>query len=455
MSVGFDVQPLSCQFSEIPQTLESSKRTKPIPLNVQTAFVSTQSGQQSNGGSLIFQLNSANGYIKPGSMYLKCRITLVGSGGAVGGDTVVTWGNGCRNASSIIERFNVSCGSLIESINYYGSSYVPTLLLHTSNQSFVQGDDAILETNKRTVATALNAGGNANANSLLDVANGQNATNQVVDVCIPLYSNLFNNEIGYPLCLMQQNTVIQLDLAVLGRALYVSRANAYTDYQVSNAFLVYDLIQPSAEYIMMEKQKLAQGQMFQIPFVSALASAYQKAGTTTNINWGVGLSSLLGVTYSCLANPSTLTDPKYLTADATITLATGGSLGGNSNFRVFLDSIQKNAVVIDTIPVAYAEMQKVFGILGDVTRTSANGGIVTAVTASDFTTSAYNYATYYFVGGFNTTKVNETMALTGSAVNNLQIILDTAGNGATVVNVLAWHQRILTVSADGSASILL
>jgi hypothetical protein len=132
-----------------------------------------------------------------------------------------------------------------------------------------------------------------------------------------------------------------------------------------------------------------------------------------------------------------------------------GAGGSNCNFRLFLDSVQKNAVIQDTVGVAFAEMQKVFGILGDVNRTSATGGYIANATASDFSTNAYAYANYYFVGGQNCTKINENMALTGSAVNNVQFIVDTSVSASTVVNAIAWHQRILTIAADGSASILL
>lgn len=469
MSAGFNVQPLSCQYSDIPNTLESSKRMKPIPLNVTTAYLSTQSGTQSQGGSLIFQLNSANGYIKPGSMYLKARISVLGIGANPAANSCVAWGNGVRNASSIIDRWTVNCSSMLESINYYGSSYVPTLLLHASNESYVRSDDAILEGTKRPAAQIfVNAANVENVNQLLDVEAAHpfgpvamdGTFAQVIDVCIPIYSNLFNNEIGYPLCLLQQNTIIQLDLSTVGKAFYTSAAGIIGDYKVSNAFLVYDLIQPSAEFIMMEKQKMAQGQLFQMPFVSALSSTYQKAGMSNTVNWGCGLSSLLALTYTCQVAPGVVNDPKYFQSDSTLTLATGGALP-NGNFRLFLDSVQKNSVIQDTIGCAYSEMQKCFGILGDVSRTSANGGVFCApgvapgAVPTTYTTSANTYNNNYFVGGQNCTKVNENMALTGSAVNNVQFILDTTANACTVILALAWHQRILTIAADGSASILL
>ena len=461
MSAGFNPMVLSAQYSQTPDELTSSNRMKPIPLNVKSLAIPSQSGTQGSGGQILFQINSASGFIKPGSIYMRCRINLIAGGvvnGAAGG-TTVSFGNACRNASSIIDRFTVSSGAVLESINQYGSAYVPTLLLHTSNQNYINGDDGLLEGGKRSALVNQIFGVGVTTSSLLnswvDIKVDETAANVAlantyIDVAIPLYSNLFQNEKAYPLCLLAQNTLVQLDLASFGKAFsIVGTPGIYTDFTVSNPFLVYDLITPSAEYLGALKAQTQAGMLYQIPFVSALGSQYAKNGATTTVNWGVGLSSLMGVTYSCLVNPSAAGDAKYLISDNTV------GTTANNNFRLFLDGQQQNSVIQDTTAVRYSEQQKVWGLLGDVNRTSASGGVLLAGAATTYVVNPAQYENYFFVGGQNCQKINENMAMTGSQVNNVSFILETGNNTASVVLANCWHQRILVIDGAGSANIVL
>lgn len=450
MSAGFNPVVLSAQISEVPEELKSSSKPKPIPLSRAQMAVPSQSSTQNSGGQVLFQLNSSNGFIKPGSVMLKCRVTLV-SAGNTSADTVVAWGNSVRNSSSIIDRFTVSSNAVLESINNYGSSYVPTLLLHCANQPYTQNDDALLEGAKRPTANA-NGSTSVATNGWRDVANATafNTVNTYVDVCIPLYSNLFQNEHGFPLCLLAQNTMIQLDLAQFGKAFYISAGGTgiATDFQVSNAFLVYDLIQPSPEYIMALKDQMRQGMLYQIPFVSALGSQFAKQGASTTVNWGVGVSSLKGVTYSTLVAPATITDAKYLTSDNAVN-------GAGCNFRLFVDGQQSSSIIQDTSSSRYACMSNVFGLIGDVNRSTSAGGDAIAYGTTAYTVSPITYEANYFVGGASTSKTNGQLALTGTQCNNLSFILETSAANATVIYANCWHDRIMIVDANGTASIVI
>jgi hypothetical protein len=187
-------------------------------------------------------------------MYLKCRINMTQASPA--GNCAIAWGNACRNASSVIDRLTISSGAVLESINNYGSSYIPTLLLHCANQTYLESDDSMLEGGRRPTAGANGAGAGASVgfNRWVDVAAaGAAGINTYVDVAIPMYSNLFCNEKSYPLALLAQNTLIQIDLATTGKAFFATEA-VVTEFSVSGAQLVYDLITPSPEYLMMLKQ---------------------------------------------------------------------------------------------------------------------------------------------------------------------------------------------------------
>ena len=475
MSAGMNPMVLSAQYSEIPDSLVSSERKKPIPLSVKTMAVSSQSGSASSGGQINFQISSANGFIKPNSVYVKCRIALTAVAGApgVGVDVVVAWGNACRNSSSVIERFTVSSGNQLESINNYGSSYIPTLLLHCANQSYKNGDDGLMEAGFRGTTgwsyVAQQAGppvvpaiSSSTQNAWVDVPSGTayGTANTYVDVCIPLYSNLFSNEKAYPLALMAQSTLIQLDLAVFGKAMYASVAG-YTDFTVSNAQICYDLIQVSPEYLMALKGQMAQGMLYSIPFTSVLSSQFAKQGNNVTYSWGCGLSSLKGVSYSCLTAPTTITDPKYLRSDCTV-----GVLAGN-NFRLFIDGQQQNSMVQDSNSARYASQQSVFGLLTDVNRSVCSGGILayTGLVAgvltpantlsTNYATNAKTYDQNFYVGGQGCLKVNESLTMSGTQANNLSLIIETDQATATVVIANAWHDRILVVDSQGSCNIVL
>lgn len=442
---------LSAQYSEIPNELVSSDRKKPIPLSVKTMAVASQSGSASSGGQLNFQISSANGFIKPNSVYVKCRVALTAVAGNAGADVVVAWGNACRNSSSVIERFTVSSGNQLESINNYGSSYIPTLLLHCANQSYKNGDDGLLEGGFRGLTdwNATTAGVSSAVNAWVDVPSGvaYGTANTYVDVCIPLYSNLFSNEKAYPLALMAQSTLIQLDLAVFGKAMYNSVVG-YTDFTVSGAQLCYDLIQVSPEYLMALKGQMAQGMLYSIPFTSVLSSQFAKQGNSTTYSWGCGLSSLKGVSYSCLTAPTTLTNAKYLRSDCTV-----GTTAGN-NFRLFIDGQQQNSMVQDSNSARYASQQAVFGLLTDVNRSVCSGGIL-VYGATNYATSPKTYDENFFIGGQGCIRVNEYQAMSGTQANNLSLIIETDQNVATVVIANAWHDRILVIDANGSCNIVL
>lgn len=98
-SAGPNPMMLSAQYSEIPNELTSSERKKPIPLSVSQVAVATASGTAFSGGQLNFQISSPNGFIKPNSAYIKCRITLTNTGGTAAANAIVAFGNACRNAS--------------------------------------------------------------------------------------------------------------------------------------------------------------------------------------------------------------------------------------------------------------------------------------------------------------------------------------------------------------------
>jgi hypothetical protein len=456
MSAGMNPAMISAQFSAVPDGLKSSSKQRIMPVSVRNVSVPSTSGSQTSGGQLLFQMTSPNGFVKPGSMYLKARITLTAVNAVNGAAaTFVAFGNSVRSASSVIDRFTITCSSVLESIQNYGSSYVPTLLHHAGTQSYLQGDDGIQDGGKRIVATSYPTFQSAGINAWVDLIANETAANVAlantyIDVCIPIFSNLFQNDAAYPLCLQNSPTLVQLDLAQFGKAMSIGPTACYSDYTISNSQLVYDLIIPSAEYTQALKAEMAAGMLYSMPFVSSLGTQFAKNSQSVTYNWATGLSSLLGVTYSCQVAPTTLSSEKYLISDNTVGTIT------NNNLRLFVDGVQVNSVILDTVSARFSEMQKVFGLLGDVNRTSGTTGAIAAATASTFVTSPVAYELYSFVGGLNTMKISDgSLAFSGTAANTVQFMLDTGNNTASLVTLNAFHQRILVIDAGGNCSIVL
>ncbi len=448
---------ISAQMSAIPDGLMSSKKQRIMPVSVRNVAVPSTSGAQNAGGQLLFTLSSPNGYVKPGSMYLRLKVTLLNGIANGGAASFVAFGNTVRSASSLLDRLTINCGAVLESIQNYGSSYVPTLLLHAGSQAYLQGDDGLQEGGKRyTAITNTDAAPNTSvlANRWVDLAAGATqatvqATNTSIDVAIPIFSNLFQADQAYPLALQNSPTTVQIDLAQFGKAFSIGPTALYSDYQVTNAQLVYDLIIPSPEYTQALKAEMASGMLYSMPFVSSLGTQFAKNSDNITYSWATGLSSLLGVTYSCQVAPNTVTDPKYLMSDNAI---------GNPacSFRLMIDGIQQNTVVLDTSSVRYSELAKVFGLLGDTSRTSSSAGALVASTAASTILTTADYETFSFVSGINCMKISDgALAFSGTAANQVQLMLQTTANTASLVVVNAWHQRILVIDAGGNCSIVL
>ena len=453
-AAGPQQYPLSAQYSEVPTALTSSDRKRIIPSGVRTVAVPSQSGDQLSGGQVLFQVSSNTGFIRPGSAYIKCRIS-VGAGGAYpsAGPAAtgrLQFGNGNRSASAVIERVTFSSGNVLEMIQNYGSVYVPSLVLHAGSQAYALGDDAILEGGKLTVAR--DDIQSQSTNAWTDISAGLPSLNNYIDVCIPVMSNLMQNEKAFPLALLSAPLLVQLDLASWGRAFFTDAgAASYDNFKISSAQFCYDLITPSAEYLASLRAEIAGGKLYQVPFVSTLSASVARNSTTTTYTMGAGLSSLLAATYTIIVNPSLITDLKYLISDNVL----GDATEGSTNFRLLLDGNQQSSVVQNTVSSRYASMQCAFGMLGDTSHTSADLGSFQAnAQASIFNCDATSYNSRNFLGGQGTTKVNESFAMSGTAVSQVTVIVETTAATASTMFLTLWHQRILAIDAAGTANII-
>lgn len=431
---------VAAQVSEVPAALQNSRKPKMVPMKVSTVVVPSQSGTQGPAGQILFQLSNNAGYVKPGSMYLRCNVTLTGTAGA--NNTTVSWGNMSRSADALISRLVISSGSQIESISNYGHM-CGVLLTHASNQSYCNGDHRIL--------TGGVKGGANTVGGWNDVAGG-GAINETLQVCIPIQSNLFNGDQAFPLFLLAQHLTIQLDLASVSVAFSINPLPAPINYSVSNAQIVYDLVQPDATYLNIIRQQLQpdgnnpKGNLYSIPFVSCLSMQNAATPGTTNLNVGLGMSSLKAYLLMMQEEPTNLIDDK------------SSSQNGLNNMRTYLDAQIQSSVILDSLTSQYSALQKAFGVLQDVNRTGSAPGIPDAYRAGyqaeSLVLTPKTYRDHYFCVGESYTKLHEAgFSLNGSACSQFNVILDGLAAACTATQFF-FHDCLLVVDHMGTVNVV-
>ena len=76
---------LSASVDDVPLMLGSSTLRKPISSSQRLVAISSQNGSQGPSGLHMFQIptGAGSGFIKPNSMYLRCKVTPVYAGAQV------------------------------------------------------------------------------------------------------------------------------------------------------------------------------------------------------------------------------------------------------------------------------------------------------------------------------------------------------------------------------------
>ena len=395
---------LSASVDDVPLMLGSSTLRKPISSSQRLVAISSQNGSQGPSGLHMFQIptGAGSGFIKPNSMYLRCKVTPTFGAGQI------AWSfNGCTgSASALINRLTVMIGNQnVEQKNNYWFEH-DLLLAHASNSNYMAYDSQIYEHSGTQIANnAANVG--------------------AIDVVIPILSSLFNGNKAVPCFLLNSPISLQFDYNTLGNSMLFAGAGV-TTYTVSNAQLCYEVIQVDDSYCQAVRAMMAEGHLFQLNLTSTMNLQTANTGTT-NYNIGANLSSLKAVLYTNITNAI---------GSAAQALFLGNT---QTNFRLYLDGRQINNFNLDTEPVIYAEMNRALHNMFDTTVTSV----------SDLTT----YLSNYFLGGVNTNRFNELMAMTGTPAQNINFILENAG-GATNIYVCLIYDQLLVIDVTGQVSLV-
>lgn len=419
---------ISAQMSDIASAVVSSSSRRAQPSSCSLVNIVSQSSDQGQGGQVLINLgNTPNTFIKNGSVYLRFKITATTTAVAGGADQWIRSGSATCAATSAasattnvgswaqaISRLTISAGSnVLEQINNY-NVFHESILLHTSGNYGLQ-DMQLLE-------------GGQYSESLYSadtwkVASGAAAnTVRSAWVTIPLFAGVFNAQDNkdFPLGLLQGGIQIVADLA--SDAMTFTATDCAPTLKISNASLSYEAVQVSSEYMNALRGELAQsGQLFQMPFVSALVMNVG-ASAVLDVVYGVGLASVKAVLFTN-KNTAAVTAPKLSLADACNTL------------RIYADGKLQNNFQVSDIATFYAELNRALGNMASRTSTSGVADMFSG------------YATKYFYGGLSFNKFNEGgLTMTGTACSQLQFHLERTLTAAGQTYILIFYDAILTAS---------
>jgi len=377
--------------------------------------VASQNGTVSSGQQLSFQLpsNLGAGFLVSSSAYIRMTVSVTQA-------TAYTWAfRQYGSAHSMFLRMSaLLSGSLAEQIQNY-NKLCSSLTLHASNGSFVSNDDRLAQGTMSGLTTT-----------------------QTLDVCVPVNLGLFNAKCHLPLFLLSQ-CQLQVDLDSAAQAFTSGSANAITEYQISNANLVFTQLLPESVYEQGVKQMLA-SRVYQIPINTwyNLKLANQ-AAITQNI--GLNSSSVKGVFWNVVsANASRNSGAFVSDTQSSAYLYLDGQLVSNSNLA--------------TAPEQFLEMNRALNIMSDVERTSWAPSAVNAdAVAGDFTVGPITRALYSagaYLGGLSCSRSNQDgFSFSGSPVNTAVLQVANAGTAGTFYIYCAL-QQVVTIDVASNVNLI-
>lgn len=419
--------------------------------------------------STMFMIpQTAYGFIKPSSMYLRCKVVVsiagnadsawafapcnkalptsvagfVGFGQPASVAAAQSSPTGFGGASAVIQRLTVTFPGGVQCSYPQYNTWRGAILPHVLSREFFMQDLRELE----HAAAAR-------------VATDGAAVSRTAWVCIPLDLPCFNAAQAFPLCLLSGGIQIELQTDTVVRSfitpLFNPAGTQATDFAVSDLALIYDelIVSPEFKAAVVDKAKLSP---FSLALNDRLYMGAISGGASSRTNFGVGLSSLKSVV-------GTIIRDQDQTRTDTTKAATSNSL---NYWNLYLNGQQMTPSNLDNDAMVFAELQRSLQMLNDSNVVSALEGVSGTVGNSD----RNNYCGGQFAFGASVAAYDDrTFALRGVAADQVQVELVFGGstldkwqrNANTDLNTVnpaqvylwALHDTILTVNPDGTIAI--
>ena len=414
---------------DYPASMAPSAERRPTPSQSRIVEIASATGDQSAGGLLQFNISAPQHMSKSGSCYLRgnLRATTAAAGGwsFLGGEKATPIGS----AASILNKFTLTMGGqVVEQIDQVG--HLHNLLLTHTNAAYCANDSQVKELRSAVALVS--------------------ATDYTFT--IPIFSGVLNSGKHIPAFLVPQVNV-SYDLQPVLQCLRASvdGQDNPTAYTVSNAFFVYEAIEPDIAYMAAVRAKLSEpadkmGNLKQYAINFLTYSHMSQSGSTGDITalQGLSSSSLRAVLYTSLLNA----------AGANATADDGSFTDTITNYAsadtdLYIDGRQINQVRYNSVPVVYSELERALGRLGDPSLNSELVGNTPALKRG-------SYENYRYLAGVNCSRVDDAdLAFTGTPVNQLMLRV---GGRAVVANTTfhMWSclDRVIMIDRNGMCRIV-
>jgi hypothetical protein len=417
----------------IPESLMSSRVPKAIPTLNRIVSIPSASGSASASGSLNWVLpggSNSNGFLRAGSLYLRFSVKI--DKGAGGADNLLIFGNQVNSAASLINRLQITAnGTMLETINRY-DNYHALLLSHAMNSNYVNNDCSITEY--------------ANTNFAIGAA-----TTTTFNIALPLCSAVFSNQKSWPLFLSGLNVQIDLNPATAIKTYGATTPAAVTGYTISNAELVYELIQPDYSLLDTIRAQMAQtGKMFEMPMSTALGlTTAQVAGQASfAYNVGLNLASVSAVLLGEIVSAIETTTTGGNVAAVQNSFVRNSTEASSNSRRFYLDGKQMVNYDVWSDSQNFNETQRALSVLLDPANT-------TIATRATYCALGETAGQYYIVGQSARRFSEQDVCMAGTPCQNLVIQLAKTGANILATSVYCYiiYDQVVVIDANGSVAV--
>lgn len=414
---------------EIPACLvgEEQKSFRNARNVIKTIPASSGSGAGPSTTMLFSIPSGGNSFLKPGSMYLRAKVSVVVTGTAgvswkfagnsasnIVGSDIYDWGG----ASSLINRINVSTSGVTMSYPNY-NHYRNAILPHIFTTGYVFNDLRQCESAGVTRLASTNT-----------------SASKDVYVSIPLFVGCFNSMTAFPLCLLSSPVQIEILTEAVNNA-FAGVLNGITSYTISEASLVYESIEVEPSFVQALKSSKS-GQAFSFKVNDYLSVGAWQPSNAERFTIGAGLSSLKSILYteqpqSCVASS---TAEKYYSSNGL----------SYANFYVDGQQVSLNNLTDDT--VAYLEMNRALQKITDPTQSS----YMQSFDNTDTTTLRTGYTLSNFLLGTSTMLVSDYgFSSQGIPASTVQIELN---HSAVSDQAVRWQNATAFAASNAYAWLL-